>query len=72
MPDTITNEVAAGRSVEFRNFGEFQPVVRRARIGRNPNAPAAKVKIPECVTVNFKVGKVMAERIAKINPKKLK
>lgn len=69
--DTITSEVAAGRSVEFRNFGVFQPVVRRARLGRNPKSPTATVTIPEHVSVTFKVGKVMAAKITKINPKKL-
>lgn len=70
--DTITSELSAGRGVEFRNFGVFQLVIRKPRIGRNPNAPTNTVKIPERVTVKFKVGKVMEEKMAKINPKKLK
>lgn len=70
--DTITSELAAGRGVEFRNFGVFQLVVRKPRIGRNPNAPQNTVKIPERVTVKFKVGKVMEQRLSKINAKKLK
>ena len=70
--DTITSELSAGRGVEFRNFGVFQLVVRKPRIGRNPNSPKDTVKIPERVTVKFKVGKIMEEKMAKINPKKLK
>lgn len=70
--DTIVNEVAAGRNVEFRNFGVFEVVVRKPRIGRNPNAPKDTVSIPERVVVKFKPGKIMEAKVAKINAKKLK
>lgn len=66
--DTITNELAAGRGVEFRNFGVFEVNVRRPRIGRNPNAPDNTVEIPERVVVKFKPGKIMRDRVSKLSP----
>ncbi|MFO7821728.1 MAG: HU family DNA-binding protein [Lentisphaeria bacterium] len=65
--DTITNELAAGRGVEFRNFGVFEIADRKPRIGRNPNSPDETVKIPARKVVKFKPGKEMSERIAKLN-----
>lgn len=70
--DTIVSELAAGRGVEFRNFGVFEVVVRKARIGRNPNAPEDEVRIPERVVVKFKPGKIMEAKVGKINPKKVR
>lgn len=70
--DTITNELAAGRGIEFRNFGVFELKVRKPRIGRNPNAPKKTVEIPERVVVKFKPGKIMAERVLKLDPQHIK
>ena len=44
--DYIAEALAKGRKVELRNFGVFEVKVRKARVGRNPNAPAADVRIP--------------------------
>ncbi len=66
--DTITNELAAGRNVEFRKFGVFQLVKRRPRIGRNPNRPEDTVQIPERVAIKFKPGHTMKQKISKLSP----
>jgi nucleoid DNA-binding protein len=66
--DAITNELAAGRGIEFRNFGVFELKTRKPRIGRNPNAPTHTVAIPERVVVKFKPGKVMKERVEWLDP----
>ena len=66
--DTITNELSAGRGIEFRNFGVFEVMTRKPRVGRNPNAPTHTVEIPERVVVKFKPGKVMRERVLKLAP----
>lgn len=70
--DTITEELAAGNNVEFRNFGVFEVLCRKARIGRNPNDPEHDVKIPERSVVKFKPGKEMKEQVLKVvvKPKK--
>ncbi len=65
--DTITNELAACRGVEFRNFGVFEIMTRKPRVGRNPNAPQRTVTIPERTVVKFKPGKVMRDKVLKLS-----
>jgi nucleoid DNA-binding protein len=57
--DYIAEALAKGDKVELRNFGVFEVKVRKARIGRNPNAPETDVPIPERSVVKFKPGKEM-------------
>lgn len=66
--DYIGEAVSKGRKVELRNFGVFEVKVRKARIGRNPNAPAADVRIPPRAVVKFKPGKEMREAVLKLTP----
>ncbi len=67
--DYIAEALARGDKVELRNFGVFEVKVRKARIGRNPNAPATDVPIPERSVVKFKPGKEMRGEVIKIPPK---
>ena len=66
--DYISEAVSKGRTVELRNFGVFEVKVRKARIGRNPNAPETDVPIPERSVVKFKPGKEMREQVIKLTP----
>ena len=66
--DYIADAVAKGSKVELRNFGVFEVKVRKARIGRNPNAPATDVRIPPRAVVKFKPGKEMREAVLKLTP----
>jgi len=66
--DYIAEALAKGEKVELRNFGVFEVKVRKARIGRNPNAPATDVPIPERSVVKFKPGKEMRAEVLKIPP----
>ncbi len=66
--DFICEAVAAGNTVEFRNFGVFAVKVRKARIGRNPHQPAKDVPIPQRVVVTFKPGKEMRDAVSKSSP----
>jgi len=43
--------------------------VRKARIGRNPNAPAIDVPIPQRSVVKFKAGKEMRAEVLKLPAK---
>jgi len=63
--DSIIDDLAARKNVEFRNFGVFQCVYRKARIGRNPRKPEEPVEIPARYVVRFKEGRVMKERMAR-------
>lgn len=66
--DYIAEAVAQGRKVELRNFGVFEVKIRKARIGRNPNAPETDVPIPQRAVVKFKPGKEMREAVLKLTP----
>jgi len=67
--DSIAEALAAGDKVELRNFGVFEVKVRRARIGRNPNAPQTDVPIPQRAVVKFKAGKEMRVKVLKLPAK---
>ena len=69
--DYISQSVAQGRKVELRNFGVFEVKIRKARVGRNPNAPETDVPIPERAVVKFKPGKEMREKVIKLSAAQL-
>ncbi len=66
--DYIAEALAKGDKVELRNFGVFEVKIRKARIGRNPNAPATDVPIPARSVVKFKAGKEMRAAVLKLPP----
>jgi nucleoid DNA-binding protein len=66
--DYIAESLAKGDKVELRNFGVFEVKTRKARVGRNPNAPEKDVPIPARSVVKFKAGKEMADAVIKLPP----
>jgi nucleoid DNA-binding protein len=67
--DQISEALAKGGKVELRNFGVFEVVVRKARVGRNPRDPDKYVPIPAHASVKFKAGKEMKAAVLKLTPK---
>ena len=67
--DYISEALTKGETVELRNFGVFEVKIRKARIGRNPNAPERDVPIPPRAVVKFKPGKEMREAVLQLTPK---
>ena len=65
----IAEALAKGDKVELRKFGVFEVKVRKARVGRNPNAPATDVPIPARSMVKFKAGKEMRAEVLKLPAK---
>lgn len=63
--DYITESLVRGETVEFRDFGVFEIITRKPRIGRNPRKPQKTVAIPARKAVKFKAGKIMKERVLK-------
>ena len=61
--DEVVKELSVGNRLEFRDFGVFEVVVRKARTGRNPRT-GDKVAVPPKRVVTFKMGKVMKEKVA--------
>ena len=67
--DQISESLAKGGKVELRNFGVFEVVIRKARVGRNPRNPHTDVPIPAHAQVKFKAGKEMKAAVLKLTPK---
>ena len=65
--DTLADEIAAGRTVELRNFGVFEVRQSQARVGRNPRHPEKTVLIPARSVVKFSSGKSLKERVSQID-----
>ncbi|NBQ70380.1 MAG: integration host factor subunit beta [Nitrosomonadaceae bacterium] len=65
--DHLTEALARRETIELRNFGVFEVRIRKARIGRNPNAPATDVPIPPRAIVKFKAGKEMREAVSRLS-----
>jgi integration host factor subunit beta len=61
--DEIIAELAQGNTLEFREFGVFQPRTRDPRTARNPRTGAA-VQIGSTSKVHFKPGRLMKKRVA--------
>src|SRR5262250_2471590 len=64
--DYISAALAQGKKVELRNFDVFEVKVRKARVGRNPNAPETDVPIPQRSVVKLKPDKKMRAEVLKI------
>ena len=61
--DAIINVLATEGRVELRNFGVFEVKKRMARQARNPKT-GEQIMVGESVTVKFKPGRVVKERVA--------
>ena len=61
--DHIIEALVSGDHVEFRDFGVFEIITRKSRVGRNPKKPENVVQIPERKVVKFKPGKVMKAKV---------
>jgi nucleoid DNA-binding protein len=66
--DGISDELAMGGNLEFRNFGIFELVKRKSRIGRNPRKADVAIEIPERVVVKFRPGKILKDKVSKLAP----
>ncbi len=58
----ISEQLANGGRVEFRNFGCFDVKVRKAGIVRNPQT-GEKIEVPEKLIPYFRAGKLLKEQI---------
>lgn len=65
--DILSEALAQGQTVELRNFGVFEVKLRKARVGRNPNAPENDVRIPPRAVVKFKPGKQLRAEVLKLS-----
>jgi integration host factor subunit beta len=61
--DAMTDSLSDGNRLEFRDFGVFEVVVRKQKIGRNPKNAAVPIVIPARNAVKFTPGKKMRKMI---------
>ena len=64
MIDSMTEAMLEGRPIEFRDFGVFQIVERKARVGRNPKRPQDVFMIPSRKVIKFKVARKLMEKMS--------
>lgn len=57
--DSVTENLLEGNRFEFRGFGVFEVVERKAKIGRNPKSPQTPIHIPERKAIKFSPGRKM-------------
>ncbi|MCX6988880.1 MAG: HU family DNA-binding protein [Chlamydiae bacterium] len=67
--DALTDYLAEGDRLEFRDFGVFEIVERKQKIGRNPKNAGVPIVIPARRAVKFTPGKKMKKLIEKDSPK---
>ncbi len=60
--DEVVSELAKGNRLEFRDFGVFETVTRKARTALNPKT-LEKVPVKSRTVVKFKVGRLLKERV---------
>lgn len=61
--DAMTETLSQGDRLEFRDFGVFEVVERKQKIGRNPKNAAVPIVIPARKAVKFTPGKKMRKLI---------
>ncbi|MDN3505371.1 MAG: HU family DNA-binding protein [Rhabdochlamydiaceae bacterium] len=61
--DVMTEYLSNGDRLEFRDFGVFEVVERKQKIGRNPKNAAVPIVIPARPAVKFTPGKKMKKLI---------
>lgn len=61
--DKMTDCLSQGERLEFRDFGVFEVVERKQKIGRNPKNAAVPILIPARNAVKFTPGKKMKKVI---------
>jgi nucleoid DNA-binding protein len=59
--DGIIDVLDTEGRLELRNFGVFEVVTRKARVGRNPKT-GETAEVPERKTVKFKPGRVLKQK----------
>lgn len=66
--DKMTDSLRNGDRLEFRDFGVFEVVERKQKIGRNPKKADEPIIIPARNAVKFTPGKKMRELVESTAP----
>lgn len=57
----IIRHIEKGNRIEMRNFGVFSLILRKAKIGRNPNKAEIAIPIPARYQMKFSASKNIKE-----------
>ena len=60
--EAMAEALSNGHRIEIRDFGSFDLIHRKPRIGRNPKS-GEKVSVPAKYVPHFKAGKELRERV---------
>ncbi len=66
--DQVTDALSKGDRLEFRDFGVFEVVHRKQKIGRNPKNAEVPIVIPARNVVKFTPGKKMKSVVEESSP----
>src|SRR3984893_10676889 len=66
--DAMTDYLSKGDRLEFRDFGVFEIVERKQKIGRNPKNAAVPIVIPARLAVKFTPGKKIKQVVETDQP----
>ena len=64
LTEKISTSLANGHRIELRGFGVFAPKRLAPKMASNPKG-GAKISLPERVSVKFKAGKLLSQKINK-------
>ena len=62
--DLVKSNLEEGNRLEFRDFGVFKVVQRKAKVGRNPRFPEKSILIPPKKSVKFSPGQKMKSLVS--------
>lgn len=65
--DKMIESLSDGERLEFRDFGVFEVVSRKQKVGRNPKNATVPIVIPARAAVKFTPGKKMRKLIEKLS-----
>jgi len=62
--ELVRSNLKEGNRFELRDFGVFEAVQRKAKVGRNPKSPEKQIPIPSRRAVKFTPGRKMKSLIS--------
>ena len=62
----VTENLQKGSRFEFRDFGVFEVVLRKQKIGRNPKVPSTSIIIPAQKVVKFTPGRKLKALVSNL------
>lgn len=63
--ELVSSHITTGGRIEIRDFGVFERVLRKQKIGRNPKKAKVPIIIPERYAIKFTPGKKMKNLLEK-------